>query len=300
MNSNLISPDWPALRFPEWEATCDTVHMWTQIVGKTRMTREPLVNHWWNVTLYVTPVGLTTYTVPYRDRTFEVEFDFVSHCLRIRTSEGNGHTIQLYARSVADFYSEYMAALQSLDLEIHIDRTPTEFDDSTPYDQDKHHASYDKEYVERFRRIFVHADRILKKFRAPFLGKCSPVHFFWGSFDLAVSRFSGRRALEQPNADHMTREGYSHEVISCGFWPGDRRFKNAAFYAYTAPTPSGLANEPVRPQKAYWETQLGEFILKYEDVRTDQSPEAAILDFCQSTYEAGAKLAKWDRSALER
>jgi hypothetical protein len=274
--------------------------MWTQIVGKTRMARAALVNHWWNVTLYVTPVGLSTSTVPYGDRSFEIEFDFVSHKLRMRNSEGHEHAVRLYARSVADFYAEYMAALRSLGIEVNIDRTPAEFDDTTPYDQDKHHASYDKEYVERFRRILVHSDAILKKFRAPFMGKCSPVHFFWGSFDLAVTRFSGRRAPEQPNADHMTREGYSHEVISCGFWPGDRRFKNAAFYSYTAPSPAGLANEPIRPQKAYWETQLGEFILKYEDVRNSPSPESAVLDFCQSTYEAGAKLANWDRRSLER
>jgi len=301
MSLNSISPDWPPLDFSKWENTLDTVHMWTQIIGKTRMAREPLINHWWNVTLYVTPVGLTTGSIPSEGRTFEIEFDFVSHCLWIRTSEGTEHIIRLYARSVADFYAEYMAALRSLGLEIKINQTPAEFDDATPYDQDRHHASYDEKYVERFRRILIQTDRIFKKFRAPFLGKCSPVHFFWGSFDLAVTRFSGRRAPEQPNADHMTREGYSHEVISCGFWPGDRRFKkNAAFYAYAAPAPAGLAGEPVRPQQAFWDTQLGEFFLKYDDVRAAQSPEAAILDFCQSTYAAGAKLAGWDRSALER
>ena len=300
MSLNLISPEWPPLDFSEWENTRDTVHMWTQIIGKTRMAREPLVNHWWNVTLYVTPLGLTTGSIPYQGKTFEIEFDFVSHRLRIRTSEGSEHTIRLYARSVADFYAEYMAALRSLGIEMEIDKTPAEFDDVTPHDQDRHHASYEEKYVERFQRILIQTDRILKKFRAPFLGKCSPVHFFWGSFDLAVTRFSGRRAPEQPNADHTTREGYSHEVISCGFWPGDRRFKSAAFYSYTAPAPAGLADEPVRPQKAYWDKQLGEFFLKYDDLRAAQSPEAAILDFCQSTYEAGAKLARWDRSALER
>jgi hypothetical protein len=301
MSLNSSSPDWPPLPFAEWERTYDTVHMWTQIVGKTRMAREPLINHWWNVTLYVTPLGLTTSSIPYRGKTFEIEFDFVSHRLRIITSEGREYIMRLYARSVADFFSEYMAALRSLGIEIHIDPKPAEFDDTTPYDQDQHHASYDREYVERFRRILIQSDRILKKFRAPFIGKCSPVHFFWGSFDLAVTRFSGRRAPEQPNADPVTREGYSHEVISCGFWPGDRRFKNPALYAYTAPSPPGLANEPVRPQGAYWDTQLGgEFIFKYDDARAAQSPEAAILDFCQSTYEAGAKLAKWDRASLER
>jgi hypothetical protein len=264
------------------------------------MAREPLVNHWWNVTLYVTPVGLSTSSIPYHDRTFEVEFDFASHRLRVRTSDGDERILKLYARSVADFYAEYMGALRELGIEVQINRTPAEFDDTTPHDEDRHHAAYDEQYVERFRKILVQSDRILKKFRGRFLGKCSPVHFFWGAFDLAVTRFSGRRAPEQPAADHMTREGYSHEVISCGFWPGDRRFKEPAFYAYTAPTPAGFSNEPVRPKAAYWETQLGEFILKHEDVRASQSPEGSILDFCQSTYEAGAKLANWDRSLLER
>src|SRR5437867_6356439 len=212
MSFNLISPEWPALSFEEWEHTCDTVHMWTQIVGKTRMELEPLVNHWWNVTLYVTPVGLSTSSIPYRGMTFDAEFDFISHRLRIGTSEGREHVIRLYPRSVADFYAEYMAVLRSFGIDVRINRTPAEFDDLTPHDQDQHHASYNEEHVKRFRQILIQTDRILKKFRAPFLGKCSPVHFFWGSFDLAVTRFSGRRAPEQPNADLMTREGYSHEV----------------------------------------------------------------------------------------
>jgi hypothetical protein len=302
MSTNLSSnsPDWPPLAFAEWENTYDTLHMWTQIVGKTRMAREPLVNHWWNVTLYVTPLGLTTSSVPYGNQTFEIEFDFVSHRLRIVTSHGRECIMCLYARSVADFFSEYMSALRSLGIEIHVNPIPAEFDDTTPYDQDQHHASYDKQYVERLRRVLIQSDRVFKKFRTRFLGKCSPVHFFWGSFDLAVTRFSGRRAPGQPNADSMTREGYSHEVISCGFWPGDRKFKNPAFYAYTAPSPPSLADERIRPPGAYWDTQLGEFIFKYDDVRAAASPETAILDFCQSTYEAGANLAKWDRASLER
>ena len=297
---NSTSLDWPALPFDAWEATLDTVHMWTQIVGKTRMAREPLVNHWWNVTLYVTPSGLTTSPIPDGDRTFDVEFDFVRHRLQIRTSEGREYVMRLCPRSVADFYQEYQAGLRSLGIDLVINLTPAEFDDSTPYDQDYHHAAYDPVYIERFRQILVHSDRILKKFRSRFLGKCSPVHFFWGSFDLAVTRFSGRRAPEQPNADHMTREGYSHEVISCGFWPGDRRFKNPAYYSYTAPAPAGLAKQSVQPAAAYWDTQLGEFLLKYEDVRTDAAPERRVLDFCQSTYEAGARVANWDRSVFER
>jgi len=300
MNSTNAALDWPPLPFAEWESTCDTLHMWTQIVGKTRMTLEPRQNHWWHVTLYVTPVGLTTSPMPYQGRTFVVDFDFVSHRLRIVTSLGREYIMCLCARSVADFFSEYMAALRSLGIEIHIDPTPAEFDDTTPYDQDQHHASYDKQYVERFRRVLIQADKSLKKFRSRFIGKCSPVHFFWGSFDLAVTRFSGRRAPEQPNMDRMMREGYSHEVISCGFWPGDRRFRAPAFYSYTAPVPAGLADEPVRPQGAYWDRQLGEFMYKYDDARASQSPEQAVLDFCQSTYEAGTKLAQWERGLLER
>ncbi len=274
--------------------------MWTQIVGKTRLTLAPLVNHWWNVALYVTPCGLTTSSIPYGKTAFEVEFDLLFHRLIVRTSVGVEHVIQMYARSVADFYSEYMSTLRSLGIEVNINRIPVEFDDRTPFDEDRHHASYDKEYVERFRRILVEADRTLKQFRTRFVGKCSPVHFFWGSFDLAVTRFSGRRAPERPGADAITREAYSHEVISCGFWPGDRRFKNAAFYSYTAPSPAGLEKAPVLPRAAYWDNQLGEFILKHDDVRLSESPEQDVLEFCQSTYDAGANLAPWDRDLLER
>ena len=297
---DLNSPEWPPLAFPEWESTCDTLHMWTQIVGKTRMALAPPENHFWSVTLYVTPRGLTTSPIPFGQKTFDVQFDFVAHELLLRTSEGEQKTIRLFPRSVADFYNEYMSYLYSLGIEVSIHRTPDEFDDKTPFDEDEHHASYDTEYVERFRRILLNIDRIFKEFRARFLGKCSPVQFFWGSFDLAVTRFSGRRAALPENADPMTREAYSHEVISCGFWPGDRRFPHAAFYSYTMPAPAELKKEIVRPTPAYWDTQLGEFILKYDDVRAAPSPDQSILDFCQSTYEAGAKLAHWDRNALER
>jgi hypothetical protein len=291
---------WPALPYAEWEATRDTVHMWTQIVGKTRLTLTPLENHWWNVPLYVTPRGLTTSAIPYGAGAFSVDFDFIAHKLWIRTSADQEVSIALYPRSVADFYTEYMAGLRSLGIEVHISRVPCEFDDLTPFDQDQHHASYDAEYVDRFRRILIQCERVFKEFRSGFLGKCSPVHFFWGSFDLAVTRFSGRRAPEREGVDPVTREAYSHEVTSCGFWPGDRRFPNAAFYAYSAPVPPGLEKEPIRPAPAAWNTQLGEFIFKYEDARNAASPDEAILDFCQSTYEAGAKLAQWDRTSLER
>jgi hypothetical protein len=296
----LISPEWPSLPFSDWEKTCDTLHMWTQIVGKTRLALTPLQNHWWNVTLYVTPRGLTTSPIPFRQTSFEVEFDFVAHQLSIRTSEGRGHSIPLFPRSVADFYREYMACLSSLGIKVSIHLTPDEFDDKTPFDQDQHHASYDATQVESFRRILINCDQVFKEFRSPFLGKCSPVHFFWGSFDLAVTRFSGRRAVLPKDADALTREGYSHECISCGFWPGDRRFPHPAFYSYTAPKPSGLEKESVFPDAGHWDTQLGEFILKYDDVRTAQTPEKNILAFCQTTYVAGAKLAQWDRDALER
>ena len=204
--------EWPALPFAEWETTCDTLHMWTQIVGKTRMALSPLENHWWNVPLYVAPRGLSTSAIPSGKEIFEVEFDLVGHQLQIGTSTGKQHSIRLYARSVADFYDEYMAALRSLGIDVRINRVPVEFDDLTPFDQDQHHASYDTEYVERFRRILVHCDRIFKQFRSRFIGKVSPVHFFWGSFDLAVTRFSGRRAPQKDGADAVTREAYSHEV----------------------------------------------------------------------------------------
>ena len=292
--------EWPPLPYAEWENTRDTLHMWTQIVGKTRLALAPLENHWWNVPLYVTPRGLSTSAIPCGADTFEMEFDLVAHHLVMRKSSGAQHFIRLYPRSVADFYAEYMAALRSLGIEVRIYRKPAEFDDVTPFDEDQHHASYDTIYVERFRRILIESDRVFKLFRSRFLGKSSPVHFFWGSFDLAVTRFSGRRAPQKDGVDPMTREAYSHEVTSCGFWPGDRRFKNASFYAYSAPSPPGLDGEAVRPAAAYWDRQLGEFILKYEDAREMAAPDQAVLEFCQSAYEAGAKLAQWDRASLER
>jgi hypothetical protein len=274
--------------------------MWTQIVGKTRLALAPLENHWWNVPFYVTPRGLGTSAIPCGADTFEMEFDLMAHHLVMRKSSGTQHFIRLYARSVADFYAEYMAALRALGIEALIYRKPVEFDDVTPFDEDQHHASYDTIYVERFRRILIESDRIFKQFRSRYVGKSSPVHFFWGSFDLAVTRFSGRRAPQKEGVDPITREAYSHEVASCGFWPGDRRFKNASYYAYSAPSPPGLDGEVVRPQAAYWDRQLGEFIFKYEDARATPAPDQAVLEFCQSAYEAGAKLAQWDRASLER
>ncbi len=294
MTSNSTSTDWPSLPFSEWEATCDTVHLWTQIVGKTRLALCAPQNHWWHVPLYVTPRGLTTSSIPYGDLTFDIEFDFVAHLLVIRTSAGQGSAVPLFPRSVADFHADYMARLRSLGIEVAIRLKPDEFDDPTPFNEDRHHASYDQEYVDRFRRILVRCDRAFQQFRSGFTGKSSPVHFFWGSFDLAVTRFSGRPAPPRENADRVTREAYSHEVISCGFWPGDRRYRHPAFYAYAAPAPARFNKSPVRPEAAAWDAQLGEFILRYETVRQYPAPEQAILDFCRSTYEAGAKLGNWD------
>ena len=296
----MSSIDWPPLPFGEWENTCDTVHMWAQIVGKTRLAFSPPENHWWHVPLYVVPLGLNTSAIPYGAMTFEVEFDFVTHNLHIRTSAGARHAIPLYPRAVADFYAEYLACLRSLGIELTIHPVPEEFDDATPFDQDRHHASYDKEAVEKFHRILTGCDRALKKFRGRFCGKSSPVHFFWGSFDLTVTRFCGRRAPAQPGMGKVMAEAYSHEEISCGFWPGDRRYPHPAFYAYASPAPAGLEQSAVRPAAGHWDTKMREFLLNYEDIRAAASPEEAILDFCQSTYESAADLAGWDRKALER
>lgn len=291
---------WPPLPFEEWRETCDTLHMWTQVVGKTRLKLTPLVNHWWNVPLYVTPRGLNTSPIPYGFRTFEAEFDFIDHRLLLRTSEGAERGIGLYPRTVADFYAEYMSCLRSLDIDVRLNTMPVEFAGAIRFEQDHKHAAYDKEYVERFREILIQSDRLLHQFRSRYLGKSSPVHFFWGSFDLTVTRFSGKAAPPRPNADAVTREAYSHEVISCGFWPGDPRFPQPAFYAYAAPAPEGFGEQAVRPRAAYWDTVMGEFLLKYDDVRVSDSPDRDVLDFCESTYEAGASLAHWDRAALER
>ena len=295
----MTSNDWPALHFKEWEATCDTLHMWVQIVGKTRMTLAPPENHWWHVALFVTPLGLTTSPIPFAGGTFEAEFDFLTHNLHIRTSHGESHAIPLYPRAVADFYAEYMACLRSLGIDVQFRPVPEEFDDTTPYDQDRHHASYEMEPVESFRRILINCDRALKKYKGGFVGKSSPVHFFWGSFDLAVTRFCGRPAPPRPGAGKVMAEAYSHEEISCGFWPGDRRYPHAAFYAYASPAPAGLEKQAVRPKCAAWDANMGEFLLRYDDVRAAGSPEQLILEFCESTYHSAATLAAWDE-ALER
>jgi hypothetical protein len=273
--------------------------MWTQIVGKVRLALTPRVNHWWNVPLYVGARGLTTSAIPYAGHTFELRFDFLDHQLLLQTSDGQVHSLPLVARSVADFYQAFLAMLHSAGIEVKIWKMPVEIPDPIPFDQNRIHASYDPEFARRFWQILVSADRVFQEFRSRFLGKSSPVHFFWGSFDLAVSRFSGRRAPERPGADSITREAYSHEVSSVGFWPGSG-IEGPAFYSYMAPEPPGFRESRVRPEAATYSAQLNEFLLMYDDVRRAPSPCVALLDFCQSTYEAGAQLAHWDRQALEK
>jgi hypothetical protein len=273
--------------------------MWTQVVGKIRLAQTPLVNHWWNVPLYVTARGLTTSAMPYHERTFEIDFDFIDHALIIKTSDGAHSERKLVPQSVAAFYQEVMRMLKELDIEVKIWTMPVEIPDPIAFEKDEVHASYDAEYAGRFWRILLRTSKVFEDFRARFIGKCSPVHFFWGSFDLAVTRFSGRRAPEREGADPITREAYSHEVISHGFWPGSGAI-DAAFYAYAAPEPEGFSRERVLPAKAFYHDEMKEFLLYYDDVRQSASPEDALMDFLQSTYDAGANLGKWERAALER
>jgi Family of unknown function (DUF5996) len=290
---------WPALPYAEWKDTCQTLHMWMQCVGKVRLAMSPLINHWWEVPFYLSARGLTTSAIPYPAGVFEVEFDFVEHVLRIETSMHETDVLELRPQSVADFYREFMASLKSLGIDVKIWPMPAEIPNPIRFDQDTTHASYDPVYAERFWRILVSLQPIFQEFRGRFIGKNSPTHFFWGSFDFAVTRFTGRRAPERPGADKVTREAYSHELSSVGWWPGGRDV-NSAFYAYAAPEPAGFRDYPVKPQQARYDDQLKEFLLAYDDVRTSPDPRAAILDFCQSTYEAAAKLGNWDRAALER
>ena len=291
---------WPALPLKEWQDTYATLHMWTQIVGKVRLALTPRINHWWEVPLYVNAVGLTTSAIPFKDETFEIEFDFIHHQLAVRTSWGTETQIPLAPRSVAEFYREFMAVLKSLDIDVKIWPMPVEIPNPIRFDQDTQHASYNPEYANRFWRILVIIETIFLEFRSRFIGKCSPVHFFWGSFDLAVTRFSGRRAPERPGADAITREAYSHEVISAGWWPGGGDVQNPAFYTYAAPEPAGFAETKIQPRKAFYHPQMHEFLLMYEDARTAVSPTSDVLAFLQSTYDAGANLGKWDREELEK
>lgn len=295
-NSELL----PALPLAEWQDTYYTLHMWTQIVGKIRLKLSPVLNHWWQVPLYVTTRGLTTSPIPYQQQSFEILFDFIKHELVIQTSSGAIANIPLEPKSVADFYQELMAVLHSLGIEVKIRDLPDEVPNPIPFTENREHSSYDKKYVERLWQILVQTDKVFKEFRGRFLGKCSPVHFFWGSFDLAVTRFSGRRAPENPGVDAITREAYSHEVISHGFWPGSGSITAPAFYSYTAPAPAGLGKALILPNNAFYSAEVSEFLLMYDDIRQAESPQQLLLEFMQSTYEAGANLANWDRQALER
>jgi len=290
----------PALPFDSWKDTLGTLHMWTQIVGKVRLKLCPLVNHWWNVPFYVTARGMTTSAMPYQERDIEVRFDFIEHKLTIESSEGRDVTMALAAQSVAEFYKKFMAALGELGVSVHIWTTPCEVPNPMAFEQDNVHTAYDPQAVHKFWRIVVWVDQVLKEFRAGFRGKASPVHFFWGSFDLAATRFSGRVAPERPGADSITREAYSHEVSSAGFWPGGGDIKGPAFYSYAAPEPADFAVQRVRPQAAFYHPQMKEFLLMYDDVRAAASPKAGLMEFLQSTYDAAADCGKWDRKALER
>lgn len=299
-SSSMVHDPWPALPLAEWQDTYATLHMWTQMVGKVRLALAPPVNHFWEATLYVSARGLTTSAIPYARGVFEIEFDFLRHDLVIQTSEGTSKTIALAPRAVADFYKEFMAALEALGIRVKVWHMPVEVQDPIAFDQDFIHASYDRDAVSRFWRALISVDTIFKEFRGRFIGKDSPVHFFWGSFDLAVTRFSGRRAPEREGADPVTREAYSHEVISAGFWPGGGDIPGAAFYVYAAPEPEGFSQSAILPAQAFYHPQMKEFFLMYDEVRKAASPRAMVLDFLQSTYEAGANLGKWNRAALER
>ena len=296
---------WPPLPYEEWKDTQATLHLWTQVVGKIRLAQAPWTNHSWHVALYVTARGLTTSPIPYGTRSFEITFDFLDHQLRIQTSEGAVESVPLVPRTVADFYHVVMERLAALGLNIPIRTLPCEIPDATPFEQDRKHGSYDAEHATRFWRALVQADRVFKAFRSRFMGKASPVHFFWGSFDLAVTRFSGRPAPPHPGGvpnlpDWVVREAYSHEVSSCGFWPGGESMPRPVFYSYAYPEPEGFRTSPVRPAGVRYDTTLGEYLLPYDDVRRADSPDAVLLDFLQTSYEAAADRAGWNRPGLER
>jgi len=296
--------DWPSLPPAAWDETRATLHMWTQIIGKIRLAQAPMINHWWQVPLYVTSRGLTTSPVPYGARTFQIDLDFIEHRLRISIDDGRREGFALRPRSVADFHAELMGRMRSLGFDVRIWTMPCEIEHPIRFENNHKHAAYDADFANRFWRVLVQADRVLTTFRARFLGKVSPVHFFWGSFDLAVTRFSGRRAPPHPGApnvaDKVTREAYSHEVSSAGFWPGVASLSEPVFYAYAYPEPAGFAQAAVAPAAASYNSAFGEFLLPYEAVRQAAAPDDLLLEFLQSTYEAAADLGRWDRATLER
>jgi Family of unknown function (DUF5996) len=306
---SMVGQDWPALPLKEWEATYQTLHLWTQIVGKIRLALTPLENHWWNTALYVNTRGLTTSPIPYRGSAFEIQFDLMNHRLELRTSAQTSvqasvrgsesvQAIALAPKSVAAFYREIFSLLRGAGIDLQINPKPQEVPNPIPFDQDDTHASYEPEYANRLWRILLSTDIVFKEFRARFIGKSSPVHFFWGSFDLCCTRFNGRRAPARKG--RITSEAYSHECISVGWWPGGGDVQGPAFYAYAAPEPAGCGEQAVGPKRALYQGKMREFVLMYDDVRGAKSPRAEILEFAQSTYEAGANLAGWDRAALER
>ncbi len=307
MTGSSATESWPRLPLGEWNDTYETLHRWLQIVGKTRMAYTPLINHWWNVTLYVTPRGLTTSTI-YKDGiAFGVEFDFIDHHLAIRTSEGQNAEISLRAMSVADFYKRYLDAMKSVGLEISIHGAPNEVTDATPFAEDEKHRSYDPGQANRMWRVLLSSHRVLSEYRAQFMGKSSPVHLFWGSFDLSVTRFSGPKTKQAPSGgapnvpQQVMDEAYSHEEMTAGFWPGAQgRFEEPIFFAYIYPAPEGIDKARIKPAAARFDSTLGEFILPYEAVRTSSSPDEMLMEFLKSSYEVSADLAKWDRASLER
>jgi hypothetical protein len=295
---------WPSLALEAWSDTCATLHMWTQIVGKIRLAQTPWTNHSWHTTLVVTASGLTTGPMPYGTRVFQIDFDFIVHELKIRCDDGRTGVVPLEPQSVAVFYTRLQEELSKLDIVIKINRKPNEVADAIRFDQDETHAAYDAEYANRFWRVLLQSDRVFKIFRGRFLGKCSPVHFFWGAPDLAVTRFSGRVAPRHPGGvpnlpDSVAREAYSHEVSSAGFWPGGGPIAYPAFYSYAYPEPAGFAEAPIKPPSAFYSMDLREFILPYDEVRNARSPDDTLLAFLQTTYEAAANLAQWERASLE-
>ena len=304
-NTDARAHTWPSLALESWQPTYSTLHLWMQVVGKIRLAQMPWINHSWHVTLYVTATGLTTSAIPHGDRSFQIDFDFLRHELVVAAHDGRSARLALEPQSVATFYRRVMETMASLELPVRITRMPNEIADPVSFDRDETHRAYDSEYAHRFWRILVQAERVFSEFRARFIGKCSPVHFFWGAPDLAVTRFSGRTAPPHPGGvphlpDWVAREAYSHEVSSCGFWPGGGPIPYAAFYSYAYPEPPGFAEAPVRPAEAFYSTDLREFILPYDVVRKSPSPDETLLGFLESTYESAARLAAWDRRALER
>jgi hypothetical protein len=305
MPPNPDATPWPELRYANWKDTCATLHLWTQIVGKIRLAQTPWLNHSWHVPLYVDARGLTTSPIPFGERAFQIDFDFIDHVLWVRTSDGQVRQLMLAPKPVGEFFVELFAALKELGLDIRISTMPSEIADCIPFDQDRIHASYDRDYANRFWRVLMSAHNAFTQFRTGFIGKVSPVHFFWGSFDIAVTRFSGRRAPHHPGGvphlpDAVAIEAYSHEVSSAGFWPGGGGpGDDAAFYSYAYPPPAGFTAAAVRPAQAFFSQELGEFILPYESVRTAPDSGRALMEFLQSTYDAAADLGRWDRAELE-